>query len=110
VHLQRTTRGRRCASSRRIFISTATRFFHFIGRLAPPALQRAPLQSHVTVYEDFLRMERGWSTVTIEANCRYVRQLLLSVRPRPTSLRTITIKHIDRYLIAQSRKTKSWSR
>ena len=41
---KRTACGRRCASSQQIFIGTAKRFFQFMGRLAPPALQGVPFE------------------------------------------------------------------
>ena len=61
VHIQRTARGRRCASSRRLLISTATRFFRFIGRLAPSASRRIPLESRIYAEMDLDTKERALS-------------------------------------------------
>lgn len=110
VRFKRAFRGRRCAGSRKIFIGTAKRFFRFLGRLGPPTSRRAPMESRVTSYQRFLLEERGLSPVTIKARCQHVRHLLMSLQPRPRSLRAVTIKQVEQYLIAQSRKSKGWSR
>jgi site-specific recombinase XerD len=107
---KRASRSRLCSSSQRIFIGTAKRFFQFIGRLAPPVGRDAPCESDVSAYLHFMREERGLSATTIEARGQHISHLLRSIRPRPRSLRAITVNHVDRHLIAQSRKDKSWSR
>lgn len=110
IRFKHARRGRRCASSQRIFIGTAKRFFQFIGRLAAPVRRCSPCEPCVAAYQRFLLEERGLSSVTVESRCQHARHLLQSVRPLPDSLRAITINHIDRYLIAQSHESKSWSR
>lgn len=110
VRFKRTSQGRRGAGSRKLFIGTAKRFFRFLGRLGPPNSRRAPMESRVTSYQRFLLEERGLSPVTIKARCQHVRYLLMSLRPRPRSLRSVTVKNVEQYLIVQSRKSKGWSR
>lgn len=110
IRFKRAPRGRRCASSQQIFIATAKRFFHFLGRLAPLVRRPCPLESCVLAYQRFLLEQRGLSTVTVESRWRHARHLLLSLRPRPRSLKAVTVNHIDRYLIGQGRKSNGWSR
>jgi integrase/recombinase XerD len=110
VRFKRGPRGCRCATSRRIFIGTAKRFFGFLGRFSPPSAMDCPLQPLIATYERFLLEERGLSAVTVESRCSHVRHLLRSLRPRPRSLQAIAVKDIDRYLVAQSGKSKGWSR
>jgi site-specific recombinase XerD len=109
VRFKRACQGHRCAGSRKLFIGTAKRFFRFLGRLGPLTSRRVPMES-LTSYQRFLVEERGLSPVTIKARCQHVRYLLMSLQPRPRSLRAVTIKHVEQYLIAQSRKSKGWSR
>jgi site-specific recombinase XerD len=108
VRSKRGSRGPFCISSQGIFISTAKRFFRFLGRLAPSVLERCSLEPQITAYQHFMLQERGFSPQTVETRCQHVRHLVLSLRPLPRSMKTISPDQIDKYLISQSRH--GWSR
>lgn len=107
----RSKRGkpRRCScSSQSLFVSTAKRFFHFLGRFAPSEMTRCSLEPQIARYQRFMLHERGLSPVTVEARCQHARNLVLALEPPPRSMNAITAGQIDKYLIGQSRN--GWSR
>ena len=101
--------GRRLAdSSRGVFVSTAKRFFLFLGRFALSVPEPCTLDSQIAGYRRFMLDERGLSSVTVEARCQQARHLVLALQPPPRSMKSISVNQIDKYLIAQSRD--GWSR
>jgi site-specific recombinase XerD len=105
---KRGDRRRFADSSRGIFVSTAKRFFLFLGRFAPSVPEPCTLEREIAGYRRFMLEERGLSSVTVEARCQHARHLVLALRPPTRSMKAISADQIDKYLIAQSRN--GWSR
>lgn len=108
VRSKRGDRRRFSGSSQSIFVSTAKRFFYFVGRFAPSEMTRCTLEPQIAGYQHFMLHERGLSSVTVEARCQHARHLVLALQPPPRSMKAISPNQIDQYLIAQSRN--GWSR
>jgi hypothetical protein len=98
----------RPTSTQQLFVHTATAWFDFIGRLAPEVSRPAPFARNVAVFERFMREEQGLSATTIDTRLERVRHFLTMLPEHVRSLRHITVRHIDRYLVHQS--DRGWSR
>jgi site-specific recombinase XerD len=99
-----------CASTRPVLIHAAIEWLSLIGR---PQLQTPPegrFADELAAFETFMLEEQGLSPMTIRTRHEQLRPFLDTIEHnrRLRSLRQITPRCIDRYLVEQSEK--GWSR
>lgn len=95
-------------STEQPFIHVATAWLRFLGRLDLRTARRGPLAHQVKAFARFMREERGLSAVTIASRCQRIEHFLTAVRPRVRSLRQMSIRQVDSYLVHQG--THGWTR
>jgi len=86
----------------------ATAWLRFLSRLNEPTVRRGPFASQIDAFAQFMREDRGLSSVTIASRRQRVENFLAAVRPRIRSLKHVSISQVDRYLVHQGRH--GWSR
>src|SRR5215813_1848746 len=79
--------------SRSRFISVATYWLEFLGRLAPVANPPRPYAHLLTEFADYLGREKGLAPLTIKTECWHVEHFLRSFYSQHQSLGELTIKH-----------------
>lgn len=75
------------------FISMATRWLRFIGRLEPDRASR--FEPKLVEFDDYMRKERGLSAVTRRGRCWFINHFLNQVNPVGDSLANLSILAID---------------
>jgi site-specific recombinase XerD len=109
VRFRRSPSGRgHYAATPQSFIYTAAAWFSFLGRLVHNKPPRAAFAREVSAYEDFMREQQGLSPVTIAARRRMVSHFLGTLDARMRTLRQITSRDVDGYLVQQSKH--GWGR
>jgi hypothetical protein len=93
---QRKTKDFRKARLR--FISVATRWLRFLGRLDVPALAPSPYAHLVREVADYMQREKGLASNTIRIECFYVEKFLNFVWARHDSLGQLTVRDLDQAL------------
>jgi site-specific recombinase XerD len=97
-------------TARALLIDFATRWFSFMGQPELEVPPENPFAAQINAFENFVRHEQGLSEQTILMRryqlCRFFSVLQRVNRLR--SLRDITPRHIDRYLVEESEN--GWSR
>jgi integrase/recombinase XerD len=93
---QRRTKDFRKARLR--FISVATRWLRFLGRLDAPALPPSPYAHLVKEFADYMEREKGLSSNTIRIECFYIERFLNFVWAQHDSLSQLTINGLDQAL------------
>ena len=93
-----TRRGGNVRNGRRDFVSRATGWLSFAGRLEGSAVTRHPRSAAVTQFEDYMRRERGWSEATIRYRLGRAEDLLR----RHRTLADLSLATIDRALGARN--------
>jgi integrase/recombinase XerD len=85
--------------SRHNFLSHATRWLQFLGRLVLPSAPPSPFAVHISAFADYMRREKGLSPSTIRGRCWVVRRCLDRLGVTDDSLRGISISQIDDLLL-----------
>jgi integrase/recombinase XerD len=85
--------------SRKSYLSHATRWLQFLGRLVPQSAPPSPFAAHLAAFADYMLHERGLSPRTSRNRCRFVRRFLDEIGAVDGSLRAITITQIDETLV-----------
>lgn len=93
--------------SRSHFISVATRWLEFLGRLAPTEAPLRPYASLLDEFADHLHREKGLSLQTIRTECGHVEYFLGNFYTGHQSLNELTIRHIDEALILKRSQGKA---
>jgi integrase/recombinase XerD len=88
----------------RLFTRYATRWLSFLGRLQPVIMAPPPYAGQVSAFADYMRQERGLSPLTIEINCRTVREFLPQLSAAGLRLDSLTIAQVDDILARQARE------
>jgi integrase/recombinase XerD len=104
---QRKTKDFRKARLR--FISVATRWLRFLGRLDVPVLPPRPYAHLVKEFADYMEREKGLSSNTIGIECFYVEKFLNFVWARHDTLDQLTVRDLDQAL-AQNDSQQSQAR
>ena len=94
--------------TRQLFVSVATKWLGFLGRLKPECIQDPAIFSIVEAFARYMRDERGLSPVTIQTRCERVNWFLASLPRHRSSVFTILIDDVDRFLA--SKGAAGWSR
>lgn len=81
------------------FVSVATRWLRFLGRLESPPVPVGRFGDKINAYADFMRNERGLSPVTIHERCFVVQRILDRLATPDGSLEAISIVQIDAALL-----------
>ena len=79
----------------RRFISLATRWLRFLGRLERRSVPVNPYAKKIKAFAEYMQHERNLSPVTIRGRCWLVRRFLDRLRTRGGSLHAITLSQID---------------
>ncbi len=86
--------------SRQVFRSHATRWLHFLGRLAPSAKIDKPFAKPIDEFATYLRVEKGLSPITVHCRSLVLHRFLAQLAATDGSLANITIGKIDEMLLA----------
>jgi integrase/recombinase XerD len=90
------------------FVRIATDWLRFLGRLHEPALKPPPFVALIEQFSEWMRVERGLSSITISNYCWHVVQFLQWCVDRNRQLSTVQISDIDAFLGSLS--NKRWCR
>lgn len=90
------------------FMRIATDWLRFLGRLHEPAPKPPPFVALIEQFSEWMRAERGLSSVTICNYCWHVAQFLQWCENRNRQLLSIQISDIDAFL--GSLRDKGWCR
>lgn len=93
--------------SRSRFISVATYWLEFLGRLAPVASPPRPYAHLLTKFADYLSGEKGLAPLTIKTECWHVEHFLRHFYAQHQSLDELTIKDIDEALTLKRSQVKA---
>ena len=107
-------RGRRCdraasTKARKQFASSGVQWLRFLGWLDEPERERHPHHAEVTIFEEWMRRERGLSDATIRDYCRAADLFFFWLAERGTSLDAVQMGDIDDAVSAEHRRG-AWSR
>jgi integrase/recombinase XerD len=89
---------KRTANGDAVFVSIATRWLQFLGRLQSRPSPVCPHAKKIKSFADYLEHERGLASATIRGCCWIVPRLLSQLNTADGSLREITPDRIDRAL------------
>jgi integrase/recombinase XerD len=81
------------------FIKHATHWLRFLGRLQTTDSPPHPFAQAICEFANFMREERGLSSVTISYRCREVESCLAQLCGLQLSLADVTITHLDDALL-----------
>ena len=95
-------------STRQLFVHATTSWFEFLGRLAPEQASPSPFDRSMRAFEHFMRADQGLAITTIHTRHERIHDFLNTLPKRIGSLRQISVRDVDRYLILQSHR--GWSR
>ena len=86
------------ACSKELFVSIATRWLEFMGRLRHQPKLKNRFEPWLSEFDDYMRIERGLSTVTREDRCWVVNRFLGRTVALGGSPNNLTIADVDTYL------------
>lgn len=98
--------GRRCRhaaspKNRRRFVSSGVRWLRFLGWIDEPEIEWSPHHAEMTIYEDWLRGERGLSDETIRGYGSAAAQFFSWLAVSDALLASVTINDIDAAIAAK---------
>jgi len=99
VSVSRIEIQQRAIVNRDLFVSVATRWLEFLGRLEPPPNPANRFADKIDAFTEHMRRERDLSPVTISGRCRIVREFLERLSIPGNSLREISARQIDDALL-----------
>ena len=94
--------------TQQLFVSVATKWLGFLGRLEPEPTNDTPLTGFVREFERHMRDERGLSPATIRTRCERVNWFIASLPQQLSSVHAIAVDDVDRFLV--SKGAAGWSR
>jgi site-specific recombinase XerD len=77
------------------FISHATQWLAFLGRLHQPEVPRPPYIHMIEEFSDYMREEKGLSPVTVHKRCQHVTQFLSRFDEQHRPFNEVSILDID---------------
>ncbi len=92
------------STSRRRFIRHATRWLRFMGRLELPPRCPKPHGKLVASFEAYMQQEQGLSPRTVTYRCFAVQHFLSTLPRRTRSLRDVSAKEIDQWLVGKANR------
>ena len=102
------TSGASPPDTQKLFVSVATKWLCFLGKLNPDLPNETALTGAVLEFERYMRDERGLSPVTIRTRCERVQWFLSSLPMNRGSVDAISIDDVDRFLA--SKGAAGWTR
>ena len=102
-------KARRCDRSaspkaRTRFVSCGIHWLRFLGWLDEPEVDCHPHNAEVTIFEEWLRKERGLSTATIQVYCRAADHFFSRPVGRDVPLNAVRMTDIDDAIAAEHRR------
>jgi site-specific recombinase XerD len=94
--------------TRQLFVSVATKWLGFLGRLKPERTNDTALTTLVGQFERYMRDERGLSSVTIRTRGERVNWFLASLPRHRSSMHAISVHDVDEFL--GSKGAAGWTR
>lgn len=82
-------------SSRPTFVSHATGWLRFLGRLVEPVLPPGPFDAMIAAFAEHMRAERGFSPHTVRGRCSLLRHLFAHLDAADGSLHALTADRLD---------------
>ncbi len=89
----------KATTKRDAFVSVATRWLQFLGRLEQPVPPASRFADKINVFADFMRHEKDLSPVTIHERCSIVRRVLDRLAIPDGSLCAVSVGQIDNALL-----------
>ena len=108
VNRHRDTSGASPPGTQQLFVSVATKWLRFLGRLEAEPANETAFSSFVGEFERHMRDERGLSPATIRTRCERVNWFLKSLPRQRSSVQAITIDDVDRFLASMG--AAGWTR
>jgi site-specific recombinase XerD len=107
-------KGRRCTrtaspKARALFVNRGTQWLRFLGWLDEREHAPHPRQAEITIFESWLRQERGLSMATIRDYCHAADRFTLWLAERGVPLSAVRMTDIDD-VIAAEHKRGAWCR
>lgn len=94
--------------SRKLFIHIATEWVRNLGCLElPPAVEK-PFAVQIAAFVQYLREERGLSSVTIATRCERLAWFFGSLHPHQDTLHAVTITDVDTFITEKG--NQGWKR
>lgn len=90
---------RHATAKEEAFVSFATRWLRFLGRLEPKPVPISGFADKINAFADFMQNEKSLSPVTIHERCFIVQKVLDRLGTSAGSLGTVSIGHIDTALL-----------
>ena len=94
--------------TQQLFVSVATKWLDFLGRLEHEPTNGTPFSGFVREFERHMRDERGLSPATIRTRCERANWFLASLPRQRSSVHEIAVDDVDRFLAAKG--AAGWSR
>lgn len=95
--------------SRSRFLSVATYWLRFLGRLCAPDPPHRPYAHLLTEFADYMQQEKGLAPLTIRTECFHIEKFLNSVYARGRQLQQISLTDIDQAIAQKGQEVKSRS-
>lgn len=89
----------KAGTRREAFVSFATRWLDYLGRLKEPPIPAGRFADKLVAFSDFMRVERDLSPVTIRERCGIVGRILDRLAVPDGSLRDVSAGQIDDALL-----------
>jgi integrase/recombinase XerD len=90
---------RKATDKRHNFVSVATRWLRYLGRLQEHLIPASPYAEQIDGFADFLRRERGLSVRTISNICTFLQKFLCQLDLPLGSRCRITMTQVDKALV-----------
>lgn len=94
--------------TQQLFVSVATKWLRFLGRLEAEPAKETAFTGFVSEFERHMRDERGLSPATIRTRCERVNWFFASIPEQRSSVQAITISDVDHFLAAKG--AAGWTR
>lgn len=91
-------------ASRVRFVSTATRWLAFLGRLETPPTPTRPWGTCIAEFAEYMRSERGLSPLTVYTRCHRIEEFFTRFCPDVQALRQVTMVEIDQAIAQKGRQ------
>lgn len=88
----------------RPFITHATHWLQFLGRLQQPVIAPRPYADRVAAFANFMRCERGLALSTVTARCRVAQEFLERLHDAQQPIEQVTPLQIDDALVQKLQK------
>tara|TARA_R110002111_G_C5960288_1_gene369365 strand:- start:258 stop:1463 length:1206 start_codon:yes stop_codon:yes gene_type:complete len=91
--------NRKATDKQHNFVSVATRWLRYLGRLQDELIPASPYAEQIEAFADFLRIERGLSGRTIVNRCVFLQKFLYHLHVPIDSGQQITVADVDRAFV-----------